>query len=77
MQLLYNSEIKPRDKTFTFDKEESKHIIKVLRKKDGDILFVTNGLGDLFKTEISLASDSKCTVAILSKEKKEATFASS
>ena len=34
---------------FVFDKEESKHIIKVLRKKDGDILFVTNGLGDLFK----------------------------
>ena len=33
MQLFYNSEIKSGDKTFTFDKEESKHIIKVLRKQ--------------------------------------------
>jgi hypothetical protein len=30
--------------TFAFDKEESKHIIKVLRKKDTDILHVTNGV---------------------------------
>jgi 16S rRNA (uracil1498-N3)-methyltransferase len=42
-----------------------------LRKKDTDILFVTNGLGFLFKTEITLASDSKCTVQIISFEKKE------
>ena len=73
MQLFYNSEIKSGDTTFTFDKEESKHIIKVLRKKDGDILFVTNGLGFLFKTEITLASDSKCTVKILSFEKAAAS----
>ncbi|HKO77229.1 MAG TPA: 16S rRNA (uracil(1498)-N(3))-methyltransferase, partial [Flavobacterium sp.] len=50
----------------------SKHIIKVLRKKDSDILHVTNGLGFLFKTEITLASDNKCTVQILEIEKIEA-----
>ena len=55
----------------SFDKEESKHIVKVLRKKDTDILFVTNGLGLLFKTEITLASDNKCTVQILEVEKVE------
>ena len=32
MQLFYNSDVKPEDKSFFFDKEESKHIIKVLRK---------------------------------------------
>ena len=32
---------------------------------------MTNGLGFLFKTEITLASDSKCTVQIISFEKKE------
>ncbi len=37
MQLFYNSEIKLMIQTsFIFDKEESKHIIKVLRKKEGD-----------------------------------------
>ena len=69
MQLFYNPNITESTETFSFDKEESKHIIKVLRKKDTDILFVTNGLGFLFKTEITLASDSKCTVKILSFEK--------
>ncbi len=69
MQLFYNATINEATETFSFDKEESKHIIKVLRKKDGDILFVTNGLGFLFKTEIVLASDSKCTVQIASFEK--------
>ena len=69
MQLFYNPNINETTESFSFDKEESKHIIKVLRKKDTDILFVTNGLGLLFKTEITLASDNKCTVKILSFEK--------
>ncbi|PJJ08228.1 16S rRNA (uracil1498-N3)-methyltransferase [Flavobacterium sp. 1] len=71
MQLFYNPTINETTETFSFDKEESKHIIKVLRKKDSDILHVTNGLGLLFKTEITLASDNKCTVQIVSVEKTE------
>ena len=69
MQLFYNPTITESTEVFSFDKEESKHIIKVLRKKDTDLLYVTNGLGHLFKTEITLASDSKCTVKIISFEK--------
>ncbi|TRX00833.1 16S rRNA (uracil(1498)-N(3))-methyltransferase [Flavobacterium gawalongense] len=69
MQLFYNPNINETTENFSFDKEESKHIIKVLRKKDSDILYVTNGLGYLFKTEITLASDNKCTVKIISFEK--------
>lgn len=65
MQLFYNPSISENTKEFTFDREESKHIIKVLRKKDGDILFVTNGLGFLFECSIVLAIETKCTVAIL------------
>ena len=69
MQLFYNPTITESTEVFSFDKEESRHIIKVLRKKDTDILHVTNGLGYLFTTEITLASDSKCTVKIISFEK--------
>ena len=71
MQLFYNPEINEAAEFFTFDKEESKHIVKVLRKKDTDILYVTNGLGSLFTTQITLGSDSKCTVKIVSVEKAE------
>jgi 16S rRNA (uracil1498-N3)-methyltransferase len=53
MQLFYTPNI-DETKLFFFDKVESKHIIKVLRKKDTDVLFVTNG-GYLFETEITLA----------------------
>ncbi|WDO12180.1 16S rRNA (uracil(1498)-N(3))-methyltransferase [Flavobacterium sp. WW92] len=71
MQLFYNPTITQNGEIFSFDKEESKHIIKVLRKKEGDNLYVTNGLGYLFKTEITLASDSKCLVKIVCSEKSE------
>ncbi|MBF4467623.1 16S rRNA (uracil(1498)-N(3))-methyltransferase [Flavobacterium sp. LC2016-12] len=69
MQLFYNPDINETTETFSFDKEESRHIIKVLRKKDSDILHVTNGLGLLFETEITLASDNKCIVEVLSIKK--------
>lgn len=68
MQLFYNPDLKSDTASFSFDKEESRHIIKVLRKKEGDILFVTNGLGLLFTTEITDARESKCTVSIASSE---------
>jgi 16S rRNA (uracil1498-N3)-methyltransferase len=71
MQLFYNPTINNTQTSFVFDKEESKHIIKVLRKKEGDILHVTNGLGFLFTTKITIASDNKCTVKIVSFKKQD------
>ena len=38
MQLFYNSTLKPHDTNFCFDKNESRHIVKVLRKNIGDKL---------------------------------------
>jgi 16S rRNA (uracil1498-N3)-methyltransferase len=65
MQLFYNPDIKSTDTFFQFDKEESKHIIKVLRKKGGDIIYITNGKGNLFHSEITLESEKKCEVKIV------------
>lgn len=70
MQLFYNPDLNPQSESFAFDREESRHIVKVLRKKDSDILHVTDGNGLLFTTQITLASDNKCTVKIVSYEKK-------
>ena len=64
MQLFYAPEINSELNEFTFDKEESKHIVKVLRKLEGDILHITNGKGFLFTSEIILASEKKCVVKI-------------
>ncbi|PCI31415.1 MAG: 16S rRNA (uracil(1498)-N(3))-methyltransferase [Flavobacteriaceae bacterium] len=64
MQLFFNKSIQETDLDFTFDKQESRHIVRVLRKTEGDVLNITNGRGTLFICEIILASDKKCLVQI-------------
>jgi len=71
MQLFYNATITKETKQFAFDKTESRHIVRVLRKKMSDKLFITNGKGLLFNSEISIANDKKCLVNILSVEEKQ------
>lgn len=70
MQLFYNSDIDTNTLSITFDKIESKHIVRVLRKKEGDILKITNGKGFLFDAKISFASDKKCITEIISHQEK-------
>ncbi len=71
MQLFYNSNINDTPSQFTFDKIESRHIVKVLRKKEGDVLFITNGKGQLFTAEVLIVNDKKCTIQLLKSEVKE------
>ena len=71
MQLFFNPNIDENTKEILFDKEESRHIIKVLRKKQGDILHITNGKGSLFSAEIIIESDKKCVVKIVDIQFKE------
>jgi len=68
MQLFYNAEITSSTKQVTFDKTESNHIVRVLRKKEGDIVHITNGKGQLFITKVEIASDKKCLVTIINVE---------
>ncbi|SDX51139.1 16S rRNA (uracil1498-N3)-methyltransferase [Lutibacter oricola] len=70
MQLFYNSEIQKDTKEFTFDKTESRHIVRVLRKTEGDKIFITNGLGNLFTSEVLIANDKKCLVKIINIDSK-------
>ncbi|WP_405607213.1 16S rRNA (uracil(1498)-N(3))-methyltransferase [Polaribacter sp. Asnod1-A03] len=71
MQLFYNSDITTETKQITFDKIESKHIVRVLRKKENDILKITNGKGFLFDVKIIIASDKKCLAEVIAFEKKQ------
>lgn len=64
MQLFYSPDIQETTTTFTFNKEESKHIIKVLRKSVGEILHITNGNGWLFDAEIINSDIKKCQANI-------------
>ena len=70
MQLFYNPQITESDQQFTFNKIESKHIVRVLRKNEGDLLYITNGNGFLFSAKISIANDKNCIVNIIDSVKK-------
>ena len=67
MQLFYNPDISENTTQISFSKEESKHIVKVLRKSVGDILHITNGNGWLFKAEITNSDLKNCNAKITSK----------
>ncbi len=70
MQLFYNPRLDNSASQFVFSPEESNHIIKVLRKKEGDSLLITNGKGHLFEAEIILADAKKCKAQITSTTKR-------
>ena len=71
MQLFYSPDINSELQQFTFSKEESKHIVRVLRKKEGDTLAITNGKGDLFHVEVTLSDQKNCIVQIESVEQQQ------
>ena len=67
MQLFY---LENPENEITLSAEESKHAIKVLRKKKGDMLNFTDGKGNLFSTEITIADSKKTRVRIVESEPK-------
>jgi 16S rRNA (uracil1498-N3)-methyltransferase len=74
MQLFYNSDIDSNTTSLSFDKIESRHIVRVLRKKENDILHITNGKDFLFDAKIVVANDKKCVVEIIKVKEKPKTW---
>lgn len=62
MQLFYQKDSSPP--TITLNADESKHLIKVLRKKIGDTIHVTNGVGELFECLIKEISQKKTVLEV-------------
>jgi RNA methyltransferase, RsmE family len=69
MQLFYHPSLDSGIKQFVFPPEESKHIARVLRKSEGDIVHITNGKGYLFEAEILVPDQKRCKVKIISERK--------
>jgi 16S rRNA (uracil1498-N3)-methyltransferase len=69
MQLFYLNDLTPDIKQSAFDKDESQHIVKVLRMREGQRLEITNGKGDWFEVELTQALEKKCTFDIISHQK--------
>ena len=65
MQLFYNSNI---ESELFIEKEEHIHATKVLRKKNGDSIYIMNGKGDLFLCTIDEIASKKTLISIVKKE---------
>lgn len=65
MRLFYNQDISETDSKVVLLKEETKHLTKVMRKKVGDIIFMTNGKGLLVETKINLINKSNTELLIV------------
>ena len=58
-------------KEIKFDKQESKHIFKVLRKQEGSVLNLTNGKGFFFKVRLIQSNLKNCVATVLEVTKQE------
>ncbi|MGK0378817.1 16S rRNA (uracil(1498)-N(3))-methyltransferase [Patiriisocius sp. Uisw_017] len=65
MQLFYNTSIRTTSKDITFDKDESRHIGKVLRKQIGDILYITDGIGNFYEIVLENSNPKRCSGKII------------
>lgn len=74
MQLFYNKNIDVKQSFFTFDKAESRHIIRVLRKKEDDLIYITDGKGNLVTSTIINKNEKRCQVKINSFVKQNKPF---
>lgn len=72
LPFFYSEEINAFEKHVVLDEENSKHIVQVLRMKEGERLNLTDGKGNLFLCEISEAHKKKCAVHIIQHTQKEA-----
>ncbi|WP_223034548.1 16S rRNA (uracil(1498)-N(3))-methyltransferase [Hanstruepera marina] len=70
MQLFYNPDLTKESHQFIFDKDESRHIAKVLRKNINDELHITNGNGLLFTATILENHVKQCIVQVINVETK-------
>ena len=61
MELFYQENIESNQQNVVFSSEESRHIVQVLRKKNGDQVSVTNGKGLQWNGKIFISSNRKVT----------------
>ena len=65
LPFFYSEEITTASIQLVLNEDTSKHVVQVLRMKNGEQLNLTDGKGNLFTTEIIDDHKKKCTVKIL------------
>ena len=63
MQVFYTPDI--ASNTYSLSEEEARHCLKVLRLKKGDEIHLTNGKGNLYKSQITHIDKNSCEVEVI------------
>ena len=71
MNLFYHPALDPNQSRIVFSKEESRHIHKVLRKKEGDVIHTTDGQGHIVEARLQSITPKEC-IAIVEEVKTQA-----
>ena len=66
MRIFFTTEISGQ--YVDLPKDESRHIVQVLRMKEGEYLLVTDGKGSWYTCELKEASSKKCRLKVLEQE---------
>lgn len=66
MQLFYTPDIVPPD--YELNGEESRHAVRVLRVRQGDTLWLTDGRGNLYQTQVTGVDAGHCRVKVVCTE---------
>jgi 16S rRNA (uracil1498-N3)-methyltransferase len=74
IELYYSSEEHISNEAISLAGDEFKHAVKVMRSKICDTIYITNGYGLIFKTEISFIENDKLSVKIIETIKTENKF---
>lgn len=74
IELYYSSQENISDEIISLIGDEFKHTVKVMRSGVGDILYITNGTGLIFKTEILYIEMDKLSARIIETIKIENKF---
>lgn len=65
LPLFFTDKIASTDNNLVFDEETSKHIVQVLRMKEGELVQATNGAGYLLTAEIVKSHKKSCEVKVI------------
>lgn len=67
MQLFFCPDYS-EEKIITLDKEESAHIVRVLRMQEGELVMVTNGKGTMLTCKLIESNPKRCSLEVINKE---------
>lgn len=68
MQLFYEPNFDPNTQLIAVNAEESRHISKVLRKKIGEVIHITNGFGSIAEGILRSNHPKKCEIEVIKTE---------